>query len=434
MDIRDLNQSEIHPKQTEGITNMLFQFAEIRFYAEALMYVNFKRQDDVNTMGVTIVNGTPTLYWAQEFTDKLTLPECNYVLIHEMMHLLSNHGSRGIRLSHMYMDYSHGLGNVAMDMIINTGINEMKLNKNHAVMPNMGWVLRTYYKGNQLFEDVYVWLIEQKHTYEAWKKANPGHGNSHRKIDPNNPPSPFEEKFSDGCPIEDAIRRLFDEPEGRGSMDNHDLLKDVPEDLRDAVVKDMLQGLKNRGLVPASIEALLEKINPSKKDHLKEILSGLAFVKGKNKSGTFTRLNRRGIEGMKGKIKHGAELNVVLDVSGSMSGMVERVLSVIFRDGIVAHIAQCDAEVHNITHAQKRSDIQRMKLEGMGGTMLQPAVDMFKKDKDLKHLNLVVLTDGYCDSLDLSGFKKVLLVSCGEKVPVSKKASHVRHVKIAEEK
>jgi predicted metal-dependent peptidase len=455
----NLGPDKIHEKIVTGLTTMLFQFADVRFYAEFLMFVNFNRGDQYHTMAVTVEGGSPKLYWAHKFVDSLEVPEINFVLIHECIHLLSNHCERASRMSHMIPDFSHKLSNFAQDMIINHLIVDAKMPEKIVTMPKerdkdgkikpdsiMGMTLPPEYKGTLVWEELYLWLTEQKKKYEDWKKDQPkqdgpkmpssgqpgeGEGEGDGQEEGEGEGKEKEEK-KDGkgkCPVSKQLKQIFENLEDY-QFDFHGLLKDIPEDLREAVVKDIVQGLRNRGLVPANIESMLEKINPTKKDYLKDILSGLAFVKGRNQFDTFKRMNRRGVEGLKGYEKIGAELCVVLDVSGSMSGLIEKVLSVIYRDGIVTHVAQCDTEVHKIIKATKRSDIQKMKITGYGGTILQPAIDMFKNDPKYKKMNLVVLTDGCCDTLNLDGFKKVLLVTGAEKVPVGKKPLHLRQVKV----
>lgn len=484
-DISNLNQSDIHPKIEKSLSLMLFQYNDIRFYAEFLMFVNFSENNSwCPTMAVGIKAGSPRFWWNRKFVEKLTDAQINFVLIHECMHLLGNHSARGERLSHVLTDYSSNLANIAMDMVINTLILQSKLPEHIAKMPE-GWVVPKYYTGGMIWEEVYMFLREKKQEYEQWKKENPDKAPKKPTLDdlkklaedmkkedeakekqkgegeeaPEGQPQPdpngqtedpdgapvdgegqgkggkgdfdpnAEPTFSDGCPVEDKLRKLF-EGENGPSFDIHDMLKDVPDDLREAIVKDIVQGLRNRGLVTQNIEAMLEKINPTKKDHLKDILAGVAFVKGRNKMATFRRQNRRGIEGIKGTVKVGAEICCVLDTSGSMAGYIEKVLGVIFRDSITVHIAQCDTDVKQIVRAEKRSDIQKMQVKGFGGTTLQPAIDMFKAHKSLKKLNIVVLTDGVCDSLDLSGFKKALVVTCQTEVPIIKPAMHMRHVNI----
>jgi predicted metal-dependent peptidase len=73
-----------------------------------------------------------------------------------------------------------------------------------------------------------------------------------------------------------------------------------------------------------------------------------------------------------------------------------------------------------------------MKILGLGGTVLQPAIDYVVEN--FNEFNTVVLTDGYCDSLDLSRVKgKVLMVSIGTKVPITRSNGKVKQIMVEKE-
>ena len=68
-----------------------------------------------------------------------------------------------------------------------------------------------------------------------------------------------------------------------------------------------------------------------------------------------------------------------------------------------------------------------MKIHGLGGTVLQPSVDYVVDHYN--EFNTVILTDGYCDHLDLSRLKgRVLMITVGVKVPISKSNSKVKQI------
>lgn len=70
---------------------------------------------------------------------------------------------------------------------------------------------------------------------------------------------------------------------------------------------------------------------------------------------------------------------------------------------------------------------ETLVIKGLGGTILQPAINMVVSD--FNQYNTVILTDGYCDSLDLSKVKgKVLMISIGVKVPISRTNGKVKQI------
>ena len=77
--------------------------------------------------------------------------------------------------------------------------------------------------------------------------------------------------------------------------------------------------------------------------------------------------------------------------------------------------------------------LQNVKIDGFGGTILQPGLDMFREN--FKHHGLLVLTDGYCDSLNFSGYKgKVLIISNGVEVPIQQSNGKIRQIIVEEDR
>jgi len=194
---------------------------------------------------------------------------------------------------------------------------------------------------------------------------------------------------------------------------------DVPEAARKQFVESTMEKLKSRGLTSANIEKVLNKLRKSEKDYLKEIKRSLSNdIFGSYKQKSITKLNRRGIWGLKGTRKYKTVINCLLDTSGSMNGSFERVLSYIFQNDISINLLQCDTEVKNFIRIDHKNELEKMTINGLGGTILQTGLDYVKDDKELRKYPLVILTDGYCDTLNFSGLKKnVLILSTGVNCP-----------------
>lgn len=203
-------------------------------------------------------------------------------------------------------------------------------------------------------------------------------------------------------------------------MDVH-IPDEIPEELREAMSKDAIERLRSRGLTTDNIERTLSKLRKKRKDYLKEIKRAISNdIMGTNKNKTITRPNRRGISGLKGNKKYKARINVILDTSGSMSGLVDKVLSYIFRNDITCNLVQIDTHVQGVEEIKSMRELERLKLKGFGGTILQPAVDLLAKD--FNQYNTVVLTDGYTDQLNFSKHSgKVLIITAGSECPISHK-------------
>jgi predicted metal-dependent peptidase len=216
----------------------------------------------------------------------------------------------------------------------------------------------------------------------------------------------------------DDIFEGMDSNEGQ-FLDSH-MQDDIPQELREQMVRDVQEKLRLRGFVSDDIEATLQRLQKKRKDYLKEIKRGVSFIKGHVKVDTITRPHRKGIAGLKGKKKLGAKINCILDTSGSMGGYFEKALSFIFRSDIEVNLIMCDTEVKSVDNIKSMKDLKKAVIKGMGGTTMQPAFDLVAEK--FNNLNTLMLTDGATDRLDLSRLKgKVLILSNGSTCPIESK-------------
>jgi predicted metal-dependent peptidase len=228
--------------------------------------------------------------------------------------------------------------------------------------------------------------------------------------------------------------QIFDDMEKNNGeyMDKH-IGDDVPEEMRDAMVKDVMERLAARGLSAGNVETTLNKLRKKRKDYLKEIKRAVSnMIFGTVKQKTIVKPNRRQISGLKGNRKVKTKINCILDTSGSMGGTFEKVLSYVYRNDIEINLIEADTEVKWIENIKNKRKLESMKILGLGGTVLQPAIDYVVEN--FNEFNTVVLTDGYCDSLDLSRVKgKVLMVSIGTKVPITRSNGKVKQIMVEKE-
>ena len=205
---------------------------------------------------------------------------------------------------------------------------------------------------------------------------------------------------------------------------------DVPEEMRESMVKDAMDRLQARGLQAGNIEQTLNKLRKKRKDYLKYIkrsVSNLIF--GTKKEKTITKLNRRGIEGLKGNRKIKTKINVILDTSGSMGGQgtFERVLSYVYRNDIEINLIESDTEVKWVKNLKSKRQLESIPIKGLGGTIMQFGFDYVVEH--FNQFNNLLLTDGYTDSLDLSRVKgNVLIISVGTKCPIAKSNGKVKQI------
>lgn len=259
-----------------------------------------------------------------------------------------------------------------------------------------------------------------------------GNGNKDGKDGKGNPSyGPYgKNPGKDGDSIDTwSKEQIFDDMENNNGeyLDKH-IGDDVPEEMRDAMVKDVMERLAARGLAAGNVEQTLAKLQKKRKDYLKEIKRAVSnMIFGTVKQKTIVKPNRRQIAGLKGNRKVKTKINCILDTSGSMGGTFERVLSYIYRNDIEVNLIEADTEVKWVENIKKKRQLETMVIKGLGGTMLQPAINLVAEQ--FNEFNTVVLTDGYCDSLDLSKIKgKVLMITIGVKVPISRSNGKVKQI------
>ncbi len=210
-------------------------------------------------------------------------------------------------------------------------------------------------------------------------------------------------------------------------LDKH-IADDVPEEMREGMVKDVMERLAARGLSAGNVEQTLNKLRKKRKDYLREIKRAVSnMIFGTIKQKTIVKPNRRGIFGIKGNRKVKTKINCILDTSGSMGGTFERVLSYIYRNDIEVNLIEADTEVKWVETIKSARKLETLKIKGLGGTILTPAVNLVAEK--FNEFNTCILTDGYCDSLDLSKIKgRVLIISIGVKVPISRSNGKVKQI------
>jgi predicted metal-dependent peptidase len=153
-------------------------------------------------------------------------------------------------------------------------------------------------------------------------------------------------------------------------------------------------------------------------------------VFGTKKQKTIVRPNRRGIVGLKGHKKYRTEINCILDTSGSMGGEFEKVLSYIFQNDIEINLIQIDAQVQDVVKIKDKRELEKMRIKGLGGTVLQPAIDFMTDPKNkIYNNNTVILTDGWTDSLNFKNVKtQTLILSTAHKCPVTYDNGKVKQI------
>lgn len=225
--------------------------------------------------------------------------------------------------------------------------------------------------------------------------------------------------------------QIFQDMEnGTGEYLDKHIGDDVPEEMREGMVKDVMERLAARGLSGGNVEQTLNKLRKKRKDYLREIKRAVSnMIFGTVKERTIVKPNRKGVSGLKGSRKVKTKINVILDTSGSMGGQgtFERVLNYVFRNDIEINFIESDTEIKWVENIKNAKKLQSLPIKGLGGTVMQTGIDYIVEH--FNEFNTVLLTDGYTDSLDLSRLKgRLLIISVGVKVPISRTNDKVKQI------
>ena len=453
---------DIHEKLLDCIQQMLIDLkVSLPYYGEFNLFVNFHEQASVGTCGVNVSARGMNFYYNPGFLDKLAQKEVNFITLHEDFHLLFNHPRRTVT-----GQYNPKLANIAQDMIINHIIWE-DINHDFVEIPkddkgkNMALFVPKDYSGKLIFEELYEWLKDKKDEHDKKKKEGKGQckscGGSGKQPNPDG--SGTQEKCPDcngtGQGDTDSSGKPSYGPYGKspknesGSLDTHSLdsifdsmdnnngeyldqhmCDEIPEELRETMVKDLMDRLAARGLAAGNMESTINKLRKQRKDYLREIKRSISnAIFGTTKQRTITKPNRRGIAGLKGNRKVKSKINVGLDTSGSMGGQgtFEKVLSYVYRNDIAINFMESDTQVNWVQQIKSKRQLQSIPIKGLGGTCLQPMINHIVEN--FNDVNTVFLTDGYTDTLDFSKVKgKVLIISVGVPCPIGKSNGKIKQI------
>jgi predicted metal-dependent peptidase len=465
------------------------------FYSFTLMGFNFKESDKIPTAGVSISARGINYHYNPKFIDKLPASQIAFLNIHELFHILLNHHKResasfyNHHLANVAQDMI--INQSIIDDIMNgetkvdylkSGIEmiseevEIEDDKGNKTTEkrNTAWLVPKEYKGELIFEELYAWLWKEykKHQQKQQQEQQQGGGKkgkgqssqkggqgqgqqekSNGQDQDNQGGQEGEEqgegegsgeqtwkkgdygKYDKGGHGNYSLDALFDgiDKNEQMTIDSH-LPDECSQEMKDQIVEDMLTKARNRGLVSANHEQFLSKLRPPRKNYLSLIRKAISSqLFGSEKQTTIRKANRRGIEGLKGYKKISYAINVILDTSGSMSGEFEKALSYVYQSEVSLNLIQCDAQVHCKTNIKNKSDFNKFKIQGLGGTSLQPAIE-YLIDNKMDKMNTLILTDGYTDTLEFERLKgKVLILSTSVHCPIGSGKEKVKSIIIDKE-
>ncbi len=440
----------LHPKIIQCRLEMMLEAVDLPYYGHFLLCIaGFHERRDIKTCAVNVTSAGMQFYYNPVFLDSIPQKMVNFIVIHEIYHLLWGHPKRTIAGT-----FDPKIANIAQDMIINHVVYSEIVNDfievpKHPDGKNMALFIPNEYDGPLIFEYLYEWLKDEQEKFLN-KKIQISSGSeggdyqeeSEGDVENNEygqfgkKPSKHEKGEGEQPKIDMySLDHIFENLENTNGeyMDEH-MPDTVSEQMRETIINDNLQKLSDRGYNTSNITATLEKLRKNNKDYLPYIKRAISNdIIGGCKTKTIVKPNRRGIEGLKGRKKVKFRIVVLLDTSGSMSGLFERTLSFINRNDIEIDLIEADTEVKWIKKIKSSKNLQSLQIKGLGGTILQPGIDLIVEK--FNKSNLLILTDGICDKLDLSKIKgNVLIISVDKEVPIAQTNGKVKQIVVSKTK
>lgn len=440
----------IHPEITKSIMSWLFRNKlDLHFMAYFLSNVSIRENKRIPTAGVYISYSGMVMDYNPKFIDILEAQELEFILIHEISHLLYRHHARTVKGYHI-----RKYANMAMDYVINHDIEKYYGYLGYSIPDRDGVkALRIppEYTGDMIFEPVYEWMMEDKRKQEEKKQDQQEQQDGQDQQEKQD--GQDQQEKQDGQDQQDC-QDGADNLDGYGSPGESDEIKnmrrmmsqkedyvfdvhfddDVSPEMAKEIIQKAIDQARGRGLVTSNFENFLEKIKKSKIDYTIKLKKEANDFISRTVRRSFRKLNKRGVEGVKGRLRSGEGINCIWDTSGSMSGNHETVLGTIYRQDLLINLVQIDAqEIKAVDCIKSIKEFKKLVMKGGGGTELQPAIDFIASNKKYNKLNTLILTDGWTDSLDVTGLNNVLIVTVADECPISKHKNNVRQIKLIQE-
>jgi len=332
------------------------------FYGLFLISLNKVWRNDLPTAGVSISGINQQLAINPEFWGNLNDDVKKGVLIHELMHIAFNH----LVTRDNYQDKK--LFNIAADLEINQYIDEDWLPENGIFLDTFPELDLPVRAGT----DKYYKLLQQAHE-----------DGTSPQLDEMLSEDDFHFTWGEGIDsLTDAEKKLIQ--------------KQVEHQL-----KDVVEGIKDRGNIPGHFRELINNIfhqEPAKfdwKGYLRR------FAGNSNK--IYTKKTRRkpnkrydGNPALKIKMRNHVLLAVDTSASVSSSELQEFLseMNHIHKTGTDITVVQCDTHMHDPEAFNPKKEF---KVKGRGGTDFQPVIDHYNKNSK-KYTSIIYFTDGECSS------------------------------------
>lgn len=402
------------------------------YFRSVLHGLSPKEVPGIGTIGVT---DRAVLLYDPEWVAERAPENMAALLVHEVMHIVLNHGRRGLLSGH-----DPRKSNIAGDLAINPLIEEMGFKlpegENKGVFPEM------YGFPRGLTQDEYYELLTKQEEQQGGgqgqkqkpgKGKDKGQGKSGGQGGKGQPDQPNDEQGDGGQGGDDdhdhdghgqpqdkpgagqgwcgscAGRPLPDEPDG-GPSDTDSRAPSEVERMTRAVAEAVRhEAQRGRSNVPASLRRWAEdQLAPAEVDWRTQLArltrAAVAWrdgavdhrydAPGRRQAGLGYGAGRPVLPRLRNPVP---KVAVIGDTSGSMgadelASVLRETNGILKNIGAEVTFAACDAQVHGVTKVRTARELGAL-LHGGGGTDMRPAFEALAKQRPKPEV-IVCITDG----------------------------------------
>lgn len=338
--------------------------------------------EEVPTMAVDQAN---RLYCNEQFMSSLKPLELAYCLLHEVMHVVLSHCRRFKAAVPQATERERWVWNIAADLVIQQMLeNYHGLHEPQGIIRIDGMVPGTKVKfldvpglvRGMTVEAYYGLLFQHAPAQPQPQKGNPldpanaGSNSDGQKRDYEKPMSAAEHAMTDHC-LREAEKKI------------EQIERSMP------------------GSVPGELRrALAARLHPQPDpfDQLRSVVGRSVASPIGQEEYTYRRLNRRQDSDAvrrRGVVRLAPECSIIIDTSGSMSGLESRALTAIAQGLRKVQRPRVIAYDSRLQSAKRISHLSEFQFTGYGGTDMTAAVE--QEDKEHRPDAIVLVTDGETD-------------------------------------
>ncbi len=371
------------------------------FYGLMLMHMRFSLDDTVETAAT---DGEQILF-SPAFLDELSDSELEFILMHEIMHIVLEHCSRtGDRDSELF--------NIACDIVVNSNILQSNgMNIQSITLRAYGESMHKAPDGKEGFEytaeQVYDMLMKQAKRKSGGRNTRKQDGGSGRSALPD---GQMPGSGNSGSGAQQGGGGFHDDHSKWGQTDERtrNLRRDIwRKRLSDACEAiSVRESSKDCGGIPIGAQRLLQKLHHPRTDW-RTVLQD--FVQEEITDYSFMPPDRRMddcpffLPDFNEKDDFAADILFMIDTSGSMSDdMIAAAYSEIkgaidqFNGRLAGWLGFFDAEVVPPKPFADEEEFRAIRPEGGGGTRFDIIFDYVREQmQEQLPVSIIILTDGY---------------------------------------